>query len=624
MKSFNFANTLCFIGLCPSILFGAPSISDPVPDSLPSQGIAVQVREITDIPLTPRLNMIKESPDGTDRLFVIDQKGFLYVIFPDGSNSIYLNFRSYFGTDKFLWDHNQNGATSFAFHPEFAQNGKFYVICSMRLGSGDPDFLAKRPIDPSTDGTDPREPVFHDALLEFTADDSSSNLFAGSSREILRIEQPYADHNFGELTFNPNSRPGEADYGMLYAAVADGGNQFQVPLADADPENNGQDMSTIHGTIIRIDPMGTNSINGNYGVPTDNPFALSSSALPEIWSYGHRNHHRLSWDIRFKDDLYAFEMGQAMIEEINKIIPGGNYGWGDREGTFLLNEFVDAELTDLPPSEQEGTYQYPVVQYDHPNNSGAIAGGLVYRGKDIPSLYGKLIFADFTGNRGAFYSYVSDFNGLDFAETAPYYDLTIYDEGGNLSDLSTALLGSSGARRTDLRIGTDLKGEIYFLNKRNGKVFKAIPSPIEPVVEVAPNQLRIDESGGIEMLQITTEINHTWEVDILESWIHLQSPSRNTGDQTVKLEIDPLVEGQNYREGILFVAGNKISVLQGDNSLELVFPDALDLGQAYFETESLGIIYTQNWPWVYSFDLATWVMINPRSEDNGYWTFIVQ
>ena len=514
----------------PLVISGA--IADPVPDPLPSNGVGVTLTPLVRIPdspstgNSPRLNMLKEAPDGSNRLFVIDQLGYLYLIKPDKSVVRYLNLHQELSS-LYLYDNSQTGSTSFAFHPEFAGNGKFYLVMSTHKITGTPDFFAKRPIDPSIDGTDPRQPPFHDILLEFNADDASADTFSGTVREVMRIEQPYGDHNVGEVAFNPTARPGNPDYGMLYMAVADGGNKF--PISDADPENNGQDKTTIHGTIIRIDPDGTNAENGKYGIPADNPFVTEGEgALPEIWSYGHRNHHRITWDLRADQALYAFEMGQAQIEEVNRIEPGENYGWGTREGTFLLNEFDPSDLDPIPTDEPAGTFAYPVFQYDHVNISGAIAGGAVYRGQAMPSLYGMLITGDFTGNRGAFYGRVEATRGLEYGTTAPLHQLEIYDDNGNLSDLSSALLGSSGTRRTDLRIGMDLEGELYFLNKRNGWIHILTPSPEEhgipwPVAfpdagEVMPGILRTNSLGFLYYPE------WPWIYSYSNGWMWIQDP----------------------------------------------------------------------------------------------------
>lgn len=458
-------------------------LADPVPGPLPSGGLSVTFERLARIPNSPatgnapRLNMLKEVPDGSGRLFVIDQLGYLYVIQPNNTVDLYLNFREEL-SESFIYDGGQSGSTSFAFHPDFATNGKFYVVTSVGRSSGDPDFPAKRPIDPTLDGTDPRSPVFHDILVEFTASNPSADAYSGTHREILRIEQPYGDHNLGEVATNPNAVPGDPDYGLLYLAVADGGNRF--PIDDADPENNGQDYSTILGSIIRIDPLATNGRNGQYGIPEDNPFVgATAGPLPEIWSYGHRNPHRINWDTQGSRDLYAYEIGQGTIEEINRILPGGNYGWGSREGTTLLLESDEYSPYPVPEQEPEGLYQYPVFQYDHPGTlSAAIAGGAVYRGSLIPSLYGKLIFADFTtASRGLFYGNLNDTTDLTHATAAPYHLLDVYSESGAAIDIATALLGSFGSTRTDTRIHQDLAGEIYFTNKRNGWIHQMLPGP---------------------------------------------------------------------------------------------------------------------------------------------------
>ncbi|MGC9452884.1 MAG: sugar-binding protein [Oceanipulchritudo sp.] len=515
------------------ILAEAPAIlSDPIPDPLPSNGIGIALKPFAKVPNSPatgnapRLNMVKEAPDGSGRLFAIDQLGYLYQIDTSGQVALYMNIRQTLG-NRYLYDNTQTGSTSFAFHPEFAKNGKLYLVTSSPTWTGTADFLAKRPIDPSVKGADARNPLMHDILVEFTADDPSTGAFSGTFREVIRIEQPYLDHNVGEVAFNPAAAPGDPDYGMLYMAVADGGNKY--PIDDADPEDNAQNLSTLHGTIIRIDPLGTNSANGKYGIPADNPYALAGPGiLPEIWSHGHRNNHRLSWDLRSDNALYSFEMGQEMVEEVNRIVPGGNFGWGNREGTLVLNEYNPLQVAPIPSVEIPDTYQYPVFQYDHPDNSGAIAGGAVYRGRAMPSLYGKLITADFTGNRGAYYGQVENTRGLAHGTAAPLHELDIYDSKGNLSDLSTALLGSSGTRRTDLRIHMDLGGELYFTNKRNGWIHKLEPAPTEHGVpwpntfpnagEVSPGNLRTDSLGFVYFPE------WPWVYSYSIGWVWIQDP----------------------------------------------------------------------------------------------------
>ncbi|MCD8482894.1 MAG: PQQ-dependent sugar dehydrogenase [Verrucomicrobia bacterium] len=471
---------LFFIAPFPSLGQQAGSLGqNSIP--LPSGGVGVTLTPFVQIPnspstgAAPRLNVLREVPDGSGRLFVIDQLGFIHVIHPDRSVSLYMSLPAVVG-NRFAYFTFQSGSTSFAFHPEFAQNGKLYVVISSPTSTGTPDFFARRPIDPSRNGNDPRQPPFHEVLLEFQAANPAANVFSGSFREVFRVEQPYDDHNIGEIAFNPNASPGHPDYGLLFIPVADGGNKFPIDVVD--PQNHGQDPSTIFGTILRIDPLGNNSSNGKYGIPSDNPFlGAGSAALPEVYSFGHRNHHRITWDTKGDQAMYAFEMGQANIEEINRIVPGGNYGWGIREGTFVIDRFNENNLSQIPVDEVIGTFQYPVFQYGHSGSSGAIAGGVIYRGSAIPSLYGQVITADFTGNRGAFRGYIGDIQHLPYGATAPLFQLDIFNDSGALSDLSMVVVGPSGSRRTDLRIGTDLTGEVYFLNKRNGWIHKLSAAP---------------------------------------------------------------------------------------------------------------------------------------------------
>ena len=219
----------------------------------------------------------------------------------------------------------------------------------------------------------------------------------------MRVEEPYEDHNTGQLGFNPNAKPGDNDYGMLYIALADGGSNG-FPVSETDPLDNGQNLTTPLGKILRINPNGNDSANGKYGIPKDNPFvnSIDSKVLGEIWAYGLRNPHRFSWDTGGNGKMLAVDTGQAFIEEVNLIVKGANYGWGNREGTWVIKEDNENVLFKLPKNDAKYNYTYPVAQYDHDipkDYQGfygiAITGGYVYRGKAIPELIGEYIFADF-------------------------------------------------------------------------------------------------------------------------------------------------------------------------------------------------------------------------------------
>jgi len=209
-------------------------------------------------------------------------------------------------------------------------------------------------------------------------------------REIMRIDEPQFNHNSGMLAFGPD--------GYLYISVGDGGAGNDVADGHG-ATGNGQNKNTVHGSILRIDPLDpvtttspdTVSVNGKYRVPADNPF-VAADGVDEIYAYGFRNVWRFSFD-SLTGDLVAADVGQGQIEEIDIVRAGGNYGWNLKEGTFRFNPedgTVNNSIKDLP----EGLID-PVAQYDH-GEGISITGGFVYRGYAIPELRGKYVFGDFS------------------------------------------------------------------------------------------------------------------------------------------------------------------------------------------------------------------------------------
>jgi glucose/arabinose dehydrogenase len=189
-------------------------------------------------------------------------------------------------------------------------------------------------------------------------------------RDVLVVEQPYANHNGGNLAFGSD--------GYLYIGLGDGG-------SGGDPQGNGQSLSTLLGKMLRIDPRASGE--RAYGIPPDNPFVDDPDARPEIWAYGLRNPWRYSFD-RETGDLWIGDVGQSAWEEVD-IQPSGssggeNYGWNRMEGD---HSYDGAE----PPV---GTIR-PVFEYSHDDGGCTVAGGYVYRGEAIPDLYGAYLFADF-------------------------------------------------------------------------------------------------------------------------------------------------------------------------------------------------------------------------------------
>ena len=451
-------------------------ITNPIPEKIEKSKLIIGVEEIAQIPgsgtgrnKVARLNFLTNAGDGSGRLFVNDMRGKLYVI-NNGKVYLYMNFKNLVCSG-FSYQTNQQGFGYFAFHPDFANNGLFYTVHTEEKNNRTTDFTIKKRIFDNENNS--IESSHHDVILEWKANNPAANYFTGRFREIMRVEEPYEDHNVGQLGFNPNAKPGERDYGMLYIALADGGSDG-FPVSETDPLDNGQNLNTPLGKILRINPNGKNSANGKYGIPEDNPFVNDGdSTLGEIWVYGLRNPHRFSWDTGGNGKMLAADTGQAFIEEVNLIVKGSNYGWGNREGTWVIKEDNDSELFDLPKNDARYNYTYPVAQYDHdiPKDyegfyAIAITGGYVYRGKAIPELVGEYIFADFGSDARFFHVPVDE---LVNGKQAQIKELRLFD-----GQKSASFLEIIGSKRSDVRFGIGEDKEIYVTSKSDGKVRKLV------------------------------------------------------------------------------------------------------------------------------------------------------
>ena len=290
--------------------------------------------------------------DGSGRLFVIEQDGRIRVFenrYDVETAGVFLDIR-----DVVRRRHNEEGLLGLAFHPDYETNGRFYVCYS---------------------ASDPRR----DVLSEFTvSSDDRDAAERGSERVILEVPQPWGNHNGATVLFGPD--------GYLYLSLGDGG-------AANDPLNSGQDLSTLLGTILRID-VDKRGDGQAYAVPADNPFVDREGARPEIWAYGLRNVWRMSFD-RKTGDLWAGDVGQNRWEEIDLITRGGNYGWKLREGAH-------PGPGESEPSSGDELIE-PVIEY--PQRQGrdviglSVTGGYVYRGSAMPELYGAYVYGDYVSGR---------------------------------------------------------------------------------------------------------------------------------------------------------------------------------------------------------------------------------
>jgi glucose/arabinose dehydrogenase len=208
-------------------------------------------------------------------------------------------------------------------------------------------------------------------VLEFAVTDTGVN--PGSERQILFVDQPFSNHNGGQLAFGPD--------GYLYIALGDGGSA-------GDPDDNAESLGTLLGKVLRIQPRGSGE--GRYQIPPDNPFVGRANARPEIWAYGLRNPWRFSFD-RESGDLWIGDVGQGTWEEVDvePVGSGGgvDYGWDRLEGT---HPYEGGPVDDAVP---------PVYEYPHDGGVCAVTGGYVYRGEEIPALRGAYVFGDFCRGR---------------------------------------------------------------------------------------------------------------------------------------------------------------------------------------------------------------------------------
>lgn len=238
---------------------------------------------------------------------------------------------------------NEKGLLGLAFHPDYAENGYFYVNY--------------------TDQT-------NTIVARYQKESGDERLGDPDSEQVLlTFPQPYTNHNGGQLAFGPD--------GYLYISVGDGGGA-------GDPQGNAQDLTRIYGKLLRIDVDST-SPGKTYGIPADNPFASGSAGeLPEIYAYGLRNPWRFSFD-NDRDLLWVADVGQNRIEEIDLVESGGNYGWNIFEGT---SEYAP------DPGVDQNTLIPPLYEYEHPLGK-SVTGGYVYRGAITPSVIGAYIYGDF-------------------------------------------------------------------------------------------------------------------------------------------------------------------------------------------------------------------------------------
>ncbi|UCG48783.1 MAG: CHRD domain-containing protein, partial [Phycisphaerales bacterium] len=361
----------------------------PIAERIPASPVAVDL-EVVASGLTAPVALVPD-PAGLGRLYIVEQSGLVRIVdegqlletpFLDVQDLLVqpLGFLGSFDVDDF----DERGLLGLAFHPDFTEPGlagygRLYTYTSEPV-QGPADFTVDMPSDE----------VNHQSVIrEWQLNADGLAVDPASSRVLLVIDQPQFNHNAGHLAFGPD--------GYLYVALGDGGAANDA-AAGHGPTGNGQNVQTVHGSILRIDPIDPGqtpesldpaSANGAYRVPVDNPF-VGADGVDEIYAYGLRNPYRFSFDAR-SGELIVADVGQGFVEEINIVNKGDNLGWNIKEGSFLF----DPEGLAVGLMLDDPALKDPVAQYDHDDGLSVI-GGYTYYGSGVLELWGKYVFGDFS------------------------------------------------------------------------------------------------------------------------------------------------------------------------------------------------------------------------------------
>lgn len=348
---------------------------------------------------------ITHSRDESGRLFIVEQPGRIRIL----QNGKLLSPAFLDLSSKVLFG-GERGLLGLAFHPKFATNRRFFVNYT-------------------------RQPDGATIIAEYTVSSTNSNLADTSERVLLTIPQPFVNHNGGMIEFGPD--------GYLYIGMGDGGSA-------GDPQNNGQNLMVLLGKMLRIDVDGETP----YAIPKDNPFFGALSIRNEIYAYGLRNPWRFSFD-RETGELYAGDVGQNRIEEVDIIKKGGNYGWRLMEGSSCYNPATNCDRTGLI---------LPITEYDHTIGC-SITGGYVYRGKRFPDLQGVYFFGDYC--QGTIFSY----------------------RNGTTTKLLQSGLGITS-------FGEDQDGELYVIGQKGTIAHILGPTPSGNCTLTCPQNITVTDTDG--------------------------------------------------------------------------------------------------------------------------------
>jgi glucose/arabinose dehydrogenase len=384
----------------PVVLAATPAGAGPGPSGIHPANAGAR-EEAVDLALEPVAGgfaaplQATGAGDGTGRIFVVERGGLVFVVRNGERRStpwLDISARTLSG--------GEQGLLGLAFHPDFETNRNLYVNYTGRSGN---TVIAR----------------YRQAKKR------PGRVKPSSRRVILRIEQPYANHNGGAMAFGPD--------GYLHVATGDGG-------SGGDPQANGQRLDTLLGKILRIDVDGASG-DRRYAIPGDNPFD-GRDGREEIWAYGLRNPWRFSFDFA-SGDIWIGDVGQGTLEEINRQpagSPGLNYGWNVMEGDACYPSGSACDRAGLT---------MPIATYGH-GPECSVTGGHVYRGTEFPDMVGQYFFGDFCSGR--IWSLVAD-------QPAPQDPVELLDTGHSISSFGEAE-----------------NGELFMTDLGSGMLFRLVDS----------------------------------------------------------------------------------------------------------------------------------------------------
>lgn len=477
--------------------------------------------------------LVTHAGDGSNRLFVVEQGGRV-LIFEGGRllGPAFLDLSSEIGSG------GEQGLLGLAFHPEFAENGFFFVNYTDRRG----DTVVSR----------------------FSVSGDPNRADGGSEVEVLSFRQPFSNHNGGHLAFGPDN--------YLYIASGDGG-------GGGDPQNNGQDLGNLLGKILRIDVDGL-----PLAIPPSNPFVGRSGARDEIWVYGLRNPWRFSFD-RDTGDIFIGDVGQSREEEIDfqpaASAGGENYGWKRKEGSLCFEPVSGCD---------DPSFSEPILVYGHGPHC-SVTGGYRYRGRSNAALRGVYVFGDFCS--GVIWGALPGSNGVWSAEILAQTRLSISsfgeDESGELYVVdrggSLFRVGGSAVVADDFE-----SGQFGSWKRARGNV-----AIVQPGLRGSDHalQVTVDGSGTRSMLVTTAPrsekslsvrfLFNANAVDLAGREVGIVE-LRGSGADLVRLELEPT--GSRYRASLWVRQADGGDVMIGRTSVKRA--DSVLLGFEWRSATSAG------------------------------------